>query len=67
MIAYHIQNKDAETVFLKAVSEAVKETKEKTVCQCPLCKTGKIEIIQSTRIKNYLCAICDTCGAGAFN
>lgn len=70
MIAYHIESKDEEEIFLKTVNKAIAEKKgneaEKIECSCPLCK-GKIEIIRSSRIKNYMCAICDSCGAGAFN
>lgn len=67
MIAYHINSKEDEVIFLKTVTDAINGDSDQTECECPLCKVGKIEIIQSSRLKNYMCAICNSCGAGAFN
>lgn len=70
MTSYHIKNKDEEELFFETISEALAERQgvetEKIECHCPLCM-GKIEIIRSSRIKNYMFAICNSCGAGAFN
>ena len=67
MITYHIDGKDNQNMFLSSVSKASKKTDLCTECDCPLCKSGKITIVRSERINGYMHALCNSCGAGAFN
>lgn len=67
MITYHIDGEENQNKFLSSIREASAKAELNAECDCPLCEIGKITIVRSERISGYMHALCNSCGAGAFN